>query len=105
MKASRRDFILEAEELIEEAERLAIEIQENLAKGLNPDTVNALFRQIHTLKGLSGLFQLKSISDMSHVFEYLLDDLRLGRIDISEDVVEFILKNIDVLKALITNVE
>lgn len=105
MKASRRDFILEAEELIEEAERLAIEIQENLEKGLNPDTVNALFRQIHTLKGLSGLFQLKSISDMSHVFEYLLDDLRLGRIDISEDVVEFILKNIDALKALITNVE
>ncbi len=105
MKASRRDFILEAEELIEEAERLAIEIQENLEKGLNPDTVNALFRQIHTLKGLSGLFQLKSISDMSHVFEYLLDDLRLGRIDISEDVVEFILENIDILKALITNVE
>ncbi|MFN3740136.1 MAG: chemotaxis protein CheA [Thermodesulfovibrionales bacterium] len=105
MKASRRDFILEAEELIEEAERLAIEIQENLEKGLNPDTVNALFRQIHTLKGLSGLFQLKSISDMSHVFEYLLDDLRLGRIDISEDVVEFILKNIDALKALITKVE
>ncbi|MCX7793277.1 MAG: chemotaxis protein CheA [Thermodesulfovibrionales bacterium] len=105
MKASRREFILEAEELIEEAERLAIEIQEGLNKGLNPDTVNALFRQIHTLKGLSGLFQLKSISDMSHVFEYLLDDLRLGRIELSEELVEFILRNIDILKSLVSRVE
>ncbi len=102
MKASRKDFILEAEELIEEAERLAIEIQENLSMGLNPDTVNALFRSIHTLKGLSGLFQIKSISDLSHVFEYLLDDLRLGRIEISDDVIEFILRNIDILKNLLS---
>lgn len=105
MKASRREFILEAEELIEEAERLAIEIQESLNRGLNPDTVNALFRQIHTLKGLSGLFQLKSISDLSHVFEYLLDDLRLGRIELSEELVEFVLKNIDILKSLISRAE
>jgi chemotaxis protein histidine kinase CheA len=54
MKASRRDFILEAEELIDEAERLAIDIQENLSAGLNPDKVNALFRSIHTLKGTIG---------------------------------------------------
>ncbi len=105
MKASRKDFILEAEELIDEAERLAIDIQESLLSGLDHDKVNALFRAIHTLKGLSGLFQLKSISDMSHVFEYLLDDLRLGRIELSDDVVEFILKNIDILKSLISKAD
>jgi two-component system chemotaxis sensor kinase CheA len=105
MKASRRDFILEAEELIDEAERLAIDIQENLSAGLNPDKVNALFRSIHTLKGLSGLFQLKPISDMSHVFEYLLDDLRLGRIEVTDDVIDFILKNIDILKSLVSKAD
>jgi len=105
MKASRRDFILEAEELIDEAERLAVDIQENLSAGLNPDKVNALFRSIHTLKGLSGLFQLKPISDMSHVFEYLLDDLRLGRIEVTDDVIDFILKNIDILKSLVSKAD
>ncbi len=105
MKSSLREFVLEAEELIEEAERLALELQEDLDKSLNPDTVNALFRSIHTLKGLSGLFQIKSISDLSHVFEYLLDDLRLGKIEPSEEVVDFILKNIDILKSLITGIE
>lgn len=105
MKASRRDFILEAEELIEEAERLAIEIQENMERGLNPDALNGLFRAIHTLKGLSGLFQLKPISEMSHVFEYLLDDLRLGKIEVSPDTIEFILKNIDILKDLISSTQ
>jgi two-component system chemotaxis sensor kinase CheA len=105
MKASRRDFILEAEELIDEAERLAIDIQENLSAGLNPDKVNALFRSIHTLKGLSGLFQLKPISDMSHVFEYLLDDLRLGKIEVTDDVIDFILKNVDILKSLVSKAD
>jgi chemotaxis protein histidine kinase CheA len=35
---------------------------------------------------------------MSHVFEYLLDDLRLGKIEVTDDVIDFILKNIDILK-------
>ncbi|MFN3396168.1 MAG: chemotaxis protein CheA [Thermodesulfovibrionales bacterium] len=104
MKSSKKDFIAEAEELIEEAERLLIEIQDTFENGVNPDTINALFRSIHTMKGLSGLFGYKGLSEFSHSFESILDDLRLGRIEINESAVQFLLKNMDILKAVIKKI-
>jgi len=105
MKSSRRDFIAEAEELIEEAERLLVDVQETCNTGVNPDTINALFRTIHTIKGISGLFGFKGIADFSHAFETLLDDVRLGRIDISEDLVRFLLSSMDALKKAVDDID
>jgi len=51
MKASKKEFIAEAEDLLEESQKLILEIQETVSSGLNPDTINALFRAMHTLKG------------------------------------------------------
>lgn len=105
MKSSKKDFIAEAEELIVEAERLLLEIQETHATGINPDTINALFRTIHTVKGISGLFGFKDIADFSHGFESLLDDIRLGKIDVNDDVVRFLFSNNDVLKKVMEDIE
>lgn len=104
MKSSKKDFIAEAEELIEEAERLLVEIQDTFSSGLNPDTVNALFRTIHTMKGLSGLFGYKGISEFSHSFESILDDLRLGKIEANEEVIRFLFRNIDTLKDVVKKI-
>lgn len=104
MKSSKKDFIAEAEELIEEAERLLVEIQDTYQGGTNPDTINALFRSIHTMKGLSGLFGYKGISEFSHSFESILDDLRLGRIDLSEETLRFLFRNMDILKEAIKKI-
>lgn len=103
MKASRKEFIAEAEELLEETQRLILEIQDTFSTGLNPDTLNALFRTIHTLKGVSGLFGLEGITTLSHALETLMDDLRLGKIEINSAVVSFLLNNIDILKGLVEN--
>lgn len=105
MKSSKKDFIAEAEELIEEAERLLIEIQETCKTGINPDTINALFRTIHTVKGISSLFGFKDISDFSHAFESLLDDLRLGKVDASEELVRYLFGNTDILKKVVDDIE
>ena len=105
MKSSKKDFIAEVEELIEDAERLLIEIQETHATGINPDTINALFRTIHTVKGISGLFGFKDIADFSHAFESLLDDIRLGRVEVSEEVVRFLFSSSDVLKRVMEDIE
>ncbi len=104
MKSSKKDFIAEAEELIEEAERLLLEIQETYQSGMNPDTINALFRSVHTMKGLSGLFGYKGLSEFSHSFESILDDIRLGRIDLGEETVQFLFKNMDILKGAIKKI-
>lgn len=105
MKSSKKDFIAEAEELLVEAERLLIEVQETRAHGVNPETINALFRTIHTVKGISGLFGFKEVAEFIHAFESMLDDIRLGRIEITEDVMSFLFGNTDILKKIIKDIE
>ncbi|MCE5194726.1 MAG: chemotaxis protein CheA [Nitrospiraceae bacterium] len=102
MSSTKNDFIAEAEDLLEEAGRLILEIQDTYQTGLNPDNVNGLFRAIHTLKGISGVFGQQSISELSHSFESLLDDIRLGKIEISEEAVRFLFSNMDILRSLIS---
>ncbi|MBI4698844.1 MAG: chemotaxis protein CheA [Nitrospirae bacterium] len=100
MKNSKKDFIVEAEEILENVNNALLELQ----NAFNPDTLNSVFRAVHTLKGLSGLFGFKVITDLSHALESILDDLRLGKIDISDEVIGFIFTNMDVLKNLIAQV-
>jgi two-component system, chemotaxis family, sensor kinase CheA len=101
MKASKKEFIAETEDLLFECQQLLLEIQDTFQTAVNPDTINALFRSVHTLKGLSGLFGSKDITDLSHALEALLDDIRLGKINVNGEVVDFLFKNIDILKSAI----
>jgi two-component system chemotaxis sensor kinase CheA len=101
MKASKKEFIAEAEDLLEESQRLILEIQDTVSSGLDPDTINALFRTMHTLKGVSGLFGLHGIMSISHALETLMDEVRLGKIPVNDAVVSFLFQNADILKNLV----
>jgi two-component system chemotaxis sensor kinase CheA len=105
MKASKKEFIAESEDILFESQQLILEIQDTYQTALNPDTINALFRSMHTLKGLSGLFGSKGMTDLSHSLESLLDDIRLGKIDITDEVVNFLLKNLDTLRSAVDSIK
>jgi two-component system chemotaxis sensor kinase CheA len=104
MKASRKEFVAEAEDLLFECQQLVLELQDTYQTAVNPDTINALFRSMHTLKGLSGLFGDQSMTDLGHALESLLDDIRLGKTNITEDVINFLFKNIDILRSAVDTV-
>ncbi len=105
MKASKKEFIAEAEDLLFECQQLVLEIQDTYQTAVNPDTINALFRSMHTLKGLSGLFGNQSMTDLGHALESLLDDIRLGKMNITGDVINFLFKNIDILRSAVDRVK
>ncbi len=100
MKPSKQDFVDEAEEIIEKISAQIVELNDEV----DPDTLNSVFRGVHTLKGLSGLFGLKNLTNLCHALESLLDDLRLGEINMKEDTADFILTNIDIIKGQVMQV-
>ncbi|HYQ47931.1 MAG TPA: Hpt domain-containing protein, partial [Thermodesulfovibrionales bacterium] len=101
MNASKKEFIAEAEDLLQESQSLILEIQDTFSSGINPDTINALFRAMHTLKGVSGLFGLQGITKLSHALETLMDDVRLGKIEVDDAVISFLFRNLDILRSLV----
>jgi two-component system chemotaxis sensor kinase CheA len=101
MKSSESDFIAECEDILEEAGRLLLDIQDGLEEGVDPDLINALFRAMHTLKGLGGLFGRQDISDISHALESLLDDIRLGKVELDDGGVNLFFKYVDILRSLV----
>jgi two-component system, chemotaxis family, sensor kinase CheA len=88
---ARDEFFSEAQELVDGLGRDLLMLDELLKKGQSdPELINDVFRGVHTLKGLSGLFGATRMAGLSHQLEDVLDDLRLGRIDLSTRVLDLL---------------
>ena len=74
-----KEFLAEAEMLLEEA-GACIDVLDGEGDDPNPARVNALFRAVHSLKGVAGMVGLAGIAEASHDLETLLDDVRMGRV-------------------------
>ena len=63
MKTDRslKEFLVEAEDILETANQTLLAIENGLEAGsTDPDRVNALFRSLHSFKGLAGMFGLQT---------------------------------------------
>jgi two-component system chemotaxis sensor kinase CheA len=88
---ARDEFFSEAQELVDGLGRDLLMLDELLKKGQSdPELINDVFRGVHTLKGLSGLFGATRMAGLSHQLEDVLDDLRLGRIELSTRVLDLL---------------
>jgi two-component system chemotaxis sensor kinase CheA len=70
-------FFVEADELLSALEEGLRAIQTGAQEA---DTVNAVFRAVHSIKGGAGAFDLKALVGFAHRFETVLDELRSGRL-------------------------
>ena len=78
------DFNEESNDLLDAMEESLLQIQES---GMDSDNISAIFRAAHTIKGAGGLFELDYLVKFTHVAENLLDEIRNGKIEMSEPVV------------------
>ncbi len=75
----------------------------NLESGnTDPETINAIFRAAHSIKGGSGTFGLDSVAEYTHVLETLLDEMRDGRRAVTPEVIAPLLGAVDVLREMLT---
>ena len=68
------------------------------------ETINAIFRAAHTIKGASGVVELRHIETFTHLLENLLDKLRNGEIQVRGDIIGVLLKGCDHIGALLERV-
>src|SRR5580693_6404560 len=88
---ARDEFLSEAQELVDGLGRDLLHLDETLKRGrLDAELINDIFRAVHTLKGLSGLFGATRMAGLSHELEDVLDDLRLGRIELTAAVLDLL---------------
>ena len=88
-------FFEESAELLEEMERLLLEL--DVAEP-GKDALNAIFRTAHSIKGGSATFGFNEITETTHILESLLDKLRNGEMPVRTEMVDVFLEAVDVIK-------
>jgi two-component system chemotaxis sensor kinase CheA len=104
---AREEFFSEAQELVDGLSRDLLGLDEIVKKGgdSDPDIINDVFRAVHTLKGLSGLFGAAIMSGLSHELENLLDDLRLGRTELTPPVLDLLFQAVELYGRILSSVK
>lgn len=98
----RQTFFQECEELLE-----ALDDGLSALSGacdddtVDPETVNAVFRAVHSIKGGAAAFGLEALVRFAHVFETSLDAMRSGRLQPSAEIVGVFLRSADYLAGLV----
>ena len=99
MEEIRETFFQECEELLEELESGLMALDEGTG---DDETVNAMFRAVHSIKGGAGAFGLDDLVRFAHRFETTLDEVRANRLEATDEVVKVFLRAFDQLSDLVS---
>jgi len=92
-------FYSECKELLENVTDDILKAESNSE---DKELLNSIFRNVHTIKGSAGSFDLGEVSDFAHHLEGLLDSLREGEIEINADIVDAVLEGADTINKMIS---
>jgi two-component system chemotaxis sensor kinase CheA len=100
---ARDEFTGEAEELLDTLSRDLVEF-ESQGRDVRPEVINKIFREVHSLKGLAGMLGFGEISELAHSLEDMLDRLRMGKIEITKELIDLLYDAIDSLNRLVISI-
>lgn len=91
----RISFFLECDELLESLQDALSAMDEGAQDN---ETINAVFRAVHSIKGGAGAFGLTALVDFAHRYETVLDALRTGRLMVTPNVMKLFFRAADLLQ-------
>jgi two-component system chemotaxis sensor kinase CheA len=92
-------FFDECSEALQQIEAGLTEMQDGIG---TDDTINAIFRSVHSVKGGAGIFGFEDLVNFAHVFETVLDNMRNGKLSATHEIMGVLLQANDILSDLIT---
>ena len=98
-----KDFLAESEEILEKLNLDLVTLGDVIENNgdVDPGLLNNIFRGAHSFKGISGMFGFDDLCELCHHMENLLDSLRLGKVQLSENLIETLFALLEVLTRLV----
>jgi two-component system chemotaxis sensor kinase CheA len=99
----QQEFLAEAQELVEALSRDLLLLDESFHRKerIDPGLINEIFRSVHTLKGIAGMFGYRHVGAVAHALEDLLDDLRLGRTSVGPRLLDVLFDSVERFQRLL----
>ncbi len=89
--------------------REGLEVMESgllgMEHGADAETMNAVFRAAHSIKGGAATFGFTAVTDLTHLLETLLDEARAGKRTLEPAAITVLLESVDVLRELLAAAE
>ncbi|WP_298835787.1 chemotaxis protein CheA [uncultured Roseobacter sp.] len=98
MAEIRASFFIECEELLEALQDGLQELDDGAD---DTETINVVFRAVHSIKGGAGAFGLEALVRFAHRFETVLDEVRAGRMTAGPDALKVFFQCADHLSDLV----
>ncbi len=95
----RQMFLEEAEDIFETIDTILLDAEET--NDMDTETINSLFRSVHTLKGNSASVELAMFAALAHELEFFMDRLRNGDLTFEEGMASLLMEGIDTLKQIL----
>ncbi len=96
------DFIVESREHLANVETQVLTLER---EPTNSESLNAVFRGFHTIKGLAGFLELWEIQKLAHEVETVLDRARNSQWTITGNAIDVILESADHLRRWLAHLE
>ena len=96
-----QEFVTESRDMIEQLEPAIIELGQNS----DPETINAIFRLFHSMKGSAGFLEFDHLTRVAHAAENLLDLIRNKEIELVPDHVNLLCASCDFAKEALDMIE
>ncbi|MDO5528117.1 MAG: chemotaxis protein CheA [Paracoccus sp. (in: a-proteobacteria)] len=95
MAEIRASFFLECDELLESLQD-ALGVLDS--GDYDSETINIVFRAVHSIKGGAGAFGLDALVNFAHRYETVMDELRAGRMELTADATRLFFQAADMLQ-------
>lgn len=89
-----QDFLVEAGEILERLNQQLVDLEQ---RPDDKDLLNAIFRGFHTVKGGAGFLALTPMVECCHVTENLFDILRNGKRKVTSELMDVVLRALDMV--------
>jgi two-component system, chemotaxis family, sensor kinase CheA len=99
MEQFKATFVEESLEGLDIMESVLLEMQPGEAAS---EEIDNIFRAAHSIKGGSATFGLENIAHFTHVVETLLDEIRNGERDVTQESISLFLSSVDCIREMLS---